>query len=325
MSIPPLSGAEQPFSDLTSQEMLHLWPLAVHARHILERLQFVSYTRAEEDAALLAAKLRERFSDEELGEMAFVGIPRGGLIVLGMLAYQLDLRPEQLHAASLPGARAICIVDDCALSGLRLQEMLDSLPREARRLAVALLYAPPALCTAALQRYPRLTACLFAHALNDDPPPIEMPFSGRLFSGTSEKVVFAWNEPEYLVQTPFAEGPQFIWRFLPPHRVAKNRLALGLPARPQSPPLWQVPEGVVYGWTGSILYLLDTRQGEVFRLDGFAADCWRAATYGSTAAALAYLQETYAQHSPQELHLRLAHNLAHFRERGLLQGNEQQA
>ena len=116
-----------PFTPLTREEELRLWPLAVHARHLLQNLRYVDYVQAEADAALLAQKIRTLYTRDDLRKAAFTAIPRGGLVVLGLLAYQLDLRPEQLMAGAEDKANLIFLVDDCALSGSRLQGTLPLL------------------------------------------------------------------------------------------------------------------------------------------------------------------------------------------------------
>jgi hypothetical protein len=81
-----------------------------------------------------------------------------------------------------------------------------------------------------------------------------------------------------------------------------------------------VPEGIVYGWFDGILYLLDTGRREVYRLDGLAADCWRAlAGYGSTDTALTYLREQHGTFASAALVQRLASDRAAFLNNDLLQ------
>src|ERR671910_1255702 len=89
--------------------------------HILPRLRYVGYAQAQEDCERLAARLVERFGRDELRGFRFVAIPRGGFIVLGMLAYILGLERSQLEAApySEHAGAPLVVVDDCALSGVR--------------------------------------------------------------------------------------------------------------------------------------------------------------------------------------------------------------
>lgn len=322
-----VSPATPPFTALGHDELLRLWPLAVHARHLLAQLRFVDYHQAEQDAALLAQQLLSRYTPAELGQMAFYGLPRGGLIVLGLLAYQLDLRPQQLQPASPDGFAALCLVDDCALTGNRLVETLMNVPHD--RVVIAALYAAAGLYSAVQQQFPHVETCLAAHFLAEKPGAdlqhgdelrLQEFLADRLYAAPLELVAFAWNEPDFIALTPFDVGPSQQWRFLPPHQCGKNRQALDLPPRPAAELQWIVPQGIVYGWHGGVLYLLDTRREEVFRLDGLAADSWRAlAGYGSTVAALAYLRRQYARVAPSALQESLETNLAAFRRNDLLQ------
>jgi hypothetical protein len=318
------SAANSPFTPLTSGEELRLWPLAVHAGHLLNRLRYVDYRQAEVAAALLARNLRDHYSDDEIERFSFVGLPRGGLIVLGMLAYQLDLLPEQLLAPEYSKVDRICLVDDCALSGLRLQQTLARMKK--KRVAVALLYAAPGLRSAVQQQFPFVETCVSAHDLAEKPldSPIEdrridSLLDGRLYGGPLETVAFAWNEPDLLVLTPFDSAPAHQWRFIPPHKCPKNILALGLPAAAADSQQWVVPDGIVYGWFDGVIYLLDTVRQEVFRLDGLAAGCWRAAAgYGSTDAALEFLSRRHADIDETDLRQTLESNLQQFEAHHLL-------
>lgn len=80
--------------------------------NFLPRLRYVGYKQAEEDCERLAELLVERFGREELQSFRFTAIPRGGLIVLGMLAYVLGLRQSQLEPPHSP-ERPLVVVDDC--------------------------------------------------------------------------------------------------------------------------------------------------------------------------------------------------------------------
>ena len=314
MATPSPSSANTPFTALSVEEELRLWPLAVHARHLLQELRYVDYGQAELDAALLAQKLLAHYGASELRRAAFSGLPRGGLIVLGMLAYQLDLQPQQFTVDSVEKAALLCLVDDCALSGLRLQQALSRLGK--RRIVVAHLYSAPGLRSAVQSRHPHVEHCLAAHDIAETPAAqdpearLETFLDGRLYPASSQSVAFAWNEPNLLVLTPFDDQPAHQWRFLPPHKCLKNRQALGLPPGPPYTVEWLVPDGLVYGWFEGTLYLLDTRREQVFRLDGFAADCWRAAAgYGAADKALAFLRQAHETVNPEDLQRLLEPNL----------------
>jgi hypothetical protein len=298
-----------PFTLLTVEEELRLWPLAMHARHLMQKLRYVDYAQAEADAALLSQKILSRYTRDDLRKATFTAIPRGGFVVLGLLAYQLDLRPEQLMARADKREGLIFLVDDCALSGSRLQ---GTLPLHAGSpVAVTHLYSAPGLRTAVREAFPQVTACLAAQDLAEDEK--AEPVSGRLYPGPAEQVAFAWNEPDLLVQTPFEKRSFHQWRFLPPHKCLNNRQALGLPPAPPAAREWIVPEGLVYGWFDGLLYLLDTRSEAVHRLDNFAADCWRAAAgYGNHASTLAFLQYQHPATPRFNLEQNMAQNLHQF-------------
>jgi hypothetical protein len=289
------------FTRLTKEEELRLWPLATHAGHLLRSLRFVDFRQGQADAALLAARLQVHYTEAELQEMIFVAIPRGGLFVLGWLSYLLDLRPEQLDARNAAEASRLCLVDDCALSGYRLRQQLD---RSANRLlVVAVLYATAGMDAAARAYNGRVETLLCAHRLTpQEGPAAAPPGDGRLCAGPAHALAFSWNEPDFLIQTPFDDRPMPQWRLLPPHRCLANRQALALPPSPVTDRQWLVPDQVAYGWSTGTLYLLQTGDALPYRLDGLPADVWRAlAGYGRRETALSFLSAHYPDLAPDEL------------------------
>lgn len=291
---------------------LRRWPANRH---------HVSYRQAEEAAAALAASLREALPAAELSAATYRAIPRGGLIVLGMLAYHLDLPREQLRdgGETAEADAPLILVDDCALSGLRLHQELARLPAD-RRVVVALLYSARELREAVLAAEPRVEACVAAHDLADlsaeiypDPEAREawrrrwrerLGDDGRYWLGMPELVSFAWGEPDRPFWNEATGEVEDGWRFEPPHRCLKSRarLAADLPAAAlaAAPPQggWHLAEGVVWGEFDGVVWLCEPGDegdgGEVFSLDGSAALCWKAlVAAGGEAAAAAALAAVY--------------------------------
>jgi len=296
--------------------------LAVYASHH----RHVSYRCAEDDAGRLADRLRRTLSAGDLADACFHGVPRGGLIVLAMLAYHLGLDRERLRPGSDDGSgRPRVLVDDCALSGLRLSQELLRLSGEGP-VVVVHLYSTRELRRAVLDAEPRVTACVSAADLADltarvlpvaearaawgqrwrrrldDARPNsragrEPGRARRYWLGIPELVSFAWNEPDRPFWNDQTGRVEDGWRFTPPHRCLKNRarLALDLPAealRVEEPGKdWQLAEGVVWGEFDGVVWLLRGADQEVFSLPDSAALAWRAlvvgAGAGGAAAALA--------------------------------------
>jgi hypothetical protein len=120
-------------------DRVRLGALRWQLERVLPRLRYVSYARAQEDCERLAARLVERFGRDELRDFRFVAIPRGGFVVLGMLAYILGLRGSQLEPPHPPDAPLV-VVDDCALSGVRFGQFLERV--DCSRVVFAHLYSP---------------------------------------------------------------------------------------------------------------------------------------------------------------------------------------
>ena len=275
-------------------------------RHVRGNLRYVSYQEAEQGCELLAEQLLQEYSQRELESFSFLAVPRGGMLVLGMLAYVLNLAPDQLVEADDPSTPTV-VVDDCALTGVRFGQMLSRIASD--HVVFAHLYSCPELRRAITVTEPRVKFCIAAHDLSDhaldlfgDPAEYrawrrlweERLGSTRYWLGQPDVVCFPWSEPDRPFWNPSSRNVESAWRFLPPHMCLKNKAELGLPPRSVSGRAWQVPTKLVVGQFDSVLWLcrLDTQQ--VYALDGTAADMWRAlAVYGDLTTAAEYLLECY--------------------------------
>ena len=179
----------------------------------LRRLRYVSYGDAEDAARSLAGQLMDGLGAETLARCRFVGLPRGGLIVMGMLAYLLDLRAEQIgdSGRSVNGmtdnTAPLVVVDDCALSGLRFAETLEQ--TVAPSVVFAHLFSHPSLRESIWEHEPRVSGCyagqdlrdLADELLDEDRAVWEERWhrrsDGRAYwFGLPEHVCFPWNEPD---------------------------------------------------------------------------------------------------------------------------------
>lgn len=245
----------------------------------------VDYRQAERDAARLAALLVEELGRERLASAAFVAIPRGGMIVLGMLSYLLDLDPAQLE--SDPGAAGlVVVVDDCALTGGRLWQALARLA--APEVAVAHLYSTAPLRAAVLARERRVRCCLAARDLAVRSPPLAAEaeasdferrwrerFGGeRYWIGLPELVGFSWSEPDQPFFNPETGRLEDGWRFLTPDRCLKNRVRLLEPLRDEPAGRACAPAGLVTGVFDGRLWLVRTDDQRVGMLEGLALETW---------------------------------------------------
>jgi hypothetical protein len=274
----------------------------------LERLRYVSYAQAEADSGALATRLRERFGQDALRRFHFAGIPRGGLIVLGMLSYALGLKPEQLHAPPAPDAPLV-VVDDCALSGARFRQFLEKHP--SRRVVFAPLYAHPDL-RSAVEEEPRVEACLSARNLHDHAPERlgddyadwrarwqNRPGLARYWIGQPDHVCFPWNEPDVGVWNPETEQAERAWRIVPPEHCLKNRFVpdedrLPVHVQPEGSGPLAPADHVLFGELTDGTVVASTETNDCFHLAGTAAAMWRALVeHGALEPARAALQHTY--------------------------------
>lgn len=269
------------------------------------RVRYVDYRQAERDVERLAALVLERLSPNEIAAASFRAIPRGGLIVLGMLSYALGLKPQQLAPRTERRGLEL-LVDDCSLTGVRFRQAL-SLAAESDVVFLH-LYSHPELRRTIVEHEPRVRACIAAHDLQDLQEssfrtPAELAawrdaWSRRLpietyWIGQPEPVCFAWTEPD----RPFwnRENGQVEegWSFLPPHLCLKARFE-------QAPPVardraeWQSPAELAYGTFDGKLWLVNLSDDRVVSLEGVGADLWRWwAALGTREAVATQLASSY--------------------------------
>lgn len=266
-------------------------------------MRLVGYYDAERLARRLAHKLIDEI-EPATDSWLFVPLPRGGLIVLGMLAYILDLPSSRI--GSLRGADAQCVVlvDDCSLSGARLSEALECLSAE--RVVFAHLLSSPALRAAIVAQEPRVELCLAAEDLEDRPIATDgrsrhpaakiherLPFR-RYRLGSAEPFAFSWSEPDQLLWNERRQRLEEDWHWAPPHLCLGARAALKLPLFDEPQGFYVVPQGVMWRVDDDEVVLWASGDDQVYRLRGVAGDMWRAvAASGDIAPALEFIVSRY--------------------------------
>lgn len=259
---------------------------------VLPRLQYVSYAGAEQACERLAERLIERLGRDQMTRLRFVGIPRGGLFVLGMLSYLLDLDQSQIESGPPVGSDAVVVVDDCAYSGSRFSRFLRRL--DGPPVVFAHLYSHPGLRAAIEAAEPRVVACVSAADLHDAAPQelgdgytawkaraVAAADRAAYWTGRPDHVCFAWGEPDYSTWNSTTEALEKGWPVMPPDRSLKNRPALGRPLIP----VQEQPEGrgvlrpgprVLFGRVDGHVAVGDLGTGTTLALEGTAAEMWEA-------------------------------------------------
>jgi hypothetical protein len=250
-------------------------------------LRYLDFRRVVDLTCQLAALLEQELGTEQLLRARFLAIPRGGLVVLGLLASLLHVPHAQLEPLDSSEEDLQIVIDDCALSGARFGRFLSSCP--ARRIVFAPLCSTPELRQAILRRESRVVACLSALDLSHTPLAAALPQDPagdpeqefRYWKGQTEPLCFPWNEPDRSIWNPLLGRYQAAWRIAPPGRCLKNRPIPGAPTPTvQIQPLGQGPlrpsGHVLFGEVAGELVLCDFKSGECSRLTGSGADLWHA-------------------------------------------------
>lgn len=248
-----------------------------------ESFEYVTYPQVEATCGELGRRLEAELGTDLLQTCRFTAIPRGGLIVLGMLAYRLHLRPDQVELSGASGgcsAGPIVVVDDCALGGTRFRAFLREL--HAEQVIFAHLYSAAALRSAIRASEPRVAACIGARDLEElpqAPGPHWEPYGGRerYWTGRTRLVGFPWGEPDRVVWIPESGRPEPAWRLLPP-RLCLKRGAAGpgprVQVQPESDGPYRTPPDLLAVEIEDEVLLARESTGEEVRLTGTGARLW---------------------------------------------------
>lgn len=251
-----------------------------------QRLRYITYAEAATACETLAAQLVDQFGANALGGFRFYGIPRGGLIVLGMLSYVLGLSHDQMMPP-YPEDIPLVVVDDCALSGSRFARTLRQYPRHS--LIFAPLYSHAELRRNLTHTELQVLSCYSGQDLHDHGPQIlgaeygawqvqnqERLAGRRYWLGLPDYLCFAWNEPDHLLWNPLTQELEASWHIVPPAYCLKNRRgpALAVQRQPQFEGWLQLTAQTVFGVQDQQVLIGNLLTQETFSLSGQAADFW---------------------------------------------------
>jgi len=287
----------------TVEDARRLESLAGLLPDALRRLKYVSYADAEQIVGELAERLVERVGRAWLDDACFIAQPRGGLIVLGMLAYELGLRRDQVGACDQPERRGqdgpLVLVDDCSLSGLRFREFLASHP--SNDVVFAHLYSHPDLRQAVEEAELRVWACVASRDLVDHAPELhgsryedwlrrwrKRSDPGVYWIGLPDHVAFSWSEPDITTWNDLTNSEEAAWRLLPPDLCLRNRARLDEKGRwqvqPESSGRYRPSPDTVYATRPASTIVANCLSGQAYELEGISADLWSALVTGEDPA-----------------------------------------
>jgi hypothetical protein len=299
-----------------------------------ETAWYVSYPQAVVDVQALAERLEQRFTRTALDDALFRPVPRGGLIVLGMLSLAMGLRHEQLDPLQDDDGRLVVLVDDCALSGHRIHQTLRA--TRAQRIALAFLYAPIELCRNIELREDRVQGCVAARRLRDIGPELlgtgygawaeqwaDRLGEARYWIGRPETVSFAWKDPDRSFVNRVTGEREAAWQVVPGHLTPPPERASSSSLRVQTQPEAKGPlqpaKGVFFAEIDGTVVIAHTDHEAAIELSAVAGAFWRSIIEGgSVSEAAARLHDNYDTD-----HARLETDLEQFvdelLERGLLE------
>ncbi len=280
-----------------------------------DRVVRLGYNDVEEHVGRLASRLRSTLG-ERLTDAAFVGIPRGGLIVLGMLAYELGLRHDQIVGIGSASDLEV-IVDDCAYSGARVGEYLSV--SRADKIVFACLLAPPPLLKAIEHSEQRVLSSIAAAEMKDLTPQGArgerwqagwanlLAADRRYWVGLTEHVCLPWAEPDWSFWDDDAQQVQDGWTVLPPeicieHRHEPTQRSVAVEIQNWGVGPIHPGDDVLYARTDDEVVLTNLVDGRQFVLEGTGADVWKGlVANGEIDATVRAMLETY-EVDPSSLH-----------------------
>lgn len=295
----------------------------------LHRLRPVTYRDVEDACGVLADKLTDHLGNDGISTCRLIGLPRGGVIVAGLLSYALGISRDQLEGPVPPGAATV-VVDDCMLSGARMRRWLRS--TNATDVVIATLHAPADL-RRAVEQDPAVKRCLAAVDLSDHAPRQQgagyaawrQRWADRspddFWTGHADHVCYPWNEPDTLIWNDGADRAEPGWRVIPPNWCLKNRRENPAAAADVqvciAPQALTVSPSVLWADMDDAVIVLDAEQGDSVLLTDVTADFWRAlVTEPDLQGAIVALQTTYDV-DPERLRADVEHFVHALRTKGI--------
>lgn len=272
-------------------------------------LTYVDYKQAEKYCEVLAAQMLKIYTPDEIQSFYFKAIPRGGFIVMGMLSYALNLKPEQFKKDLKP----VIIVDDCVISGARIAKTLEE--TDSDHVIIATLYSHPELRKSVLESEKKVKHFfsvndLFDRARENFPDAddynewknrMKKRMGGkRYWIGQPDIVGFAWNEPDYPFWNNVTEKLEDGWRHLPPHKCLKNKISFGIEPDDESRDEIRMSAFISFGIFNEDIWLFNSKTDEILALDGVAAQIFSALmSYGNIDSTVKHLLNLYG--APENL------------------------
>ncbi|MCO5763719.1 MAG: PqqD family protein [Chromatiaceae bacterium] len=299
--------------------------------------QCLTYAEVEDLVEVLAERFLQCFDRASIRDFGFTALPRGGLVVLGLLAYRLGLSSAQMEPPFAPEPPLV-VIDDIALTGSRFRQWLGT--QHQQRLVFGHLLSHPHLRRAIEAQDPRVLACMAASDLVDRAPKrmggdyqawrrqrMQAPGPGCYWVGQTDPIAFPWSEPERGFWNPHTNHFERVWRLVPGRYCLRNRWGQGVSGIPiqrlaAAEGVLRLAPGVLAGDLGEMV-LLSQADGGSFALRDSAADFWRALrTSGDVDQALATLAQRYVA-DPEVLRKDLSGFVGDLVARGLLAEEEE--
>jgi len=273
-------------------DLARLALLQVQLHDLLPRTVYLDDAAVDAACDELARRLEQALGDATLRSARFTAVPRGGLFVLGRLAYLLDLQPAQLEPRGPDGPpRPLVVIDDIAISGRRSAAFLGD--RHEDELVLATLYSHPELRWKLARREPRLQAFVSARDLRDhhrsqaERQAFIASWLARArdsddpWIGRSDHVCFPWNEPDVKVWNPALARVERGWPMIPAEMCLKHQSrtrspALTVQVQPAMYGRYQPAEDVVYGSFDGAVVIAALATARVTALEGRTAAMWQA-------------------------------------------------
>ena len=244
----------------------------------LQQIQYLDSTQCLDLTKSLAKIIKQTVPENILKNSQVVAIPRGGLFIQAMLSYFLPLEHHQLqYTENDVDTSPLIIVDDCAISGLRLAQQLKKFPN--REIYFFTIASPRELRDSVNSKESRILD--FKSVLDvKSYSTLDLNHASQCYwRGQCDTIIFPWSETQrsYRFNGQLSNVP--LWK------VAPNKLCLSAREKKQRirtteikenpSSVMSTPDDVLYHTDQGLTRILNVSTMKHYSLDSIGSTIWQ--------------------------------------------------
>lgn len=263
----------------------------------LQQIQYLDSTQCLDLTKSLAKIIKQTVPENILKNSQVVAIPRGGLFIQAMLSYFLPLKHHQLqYTENDVDTSPLIIVDDCAISGLRLAQQLEKFPN--RDIYFFTIASPEKLRDSVKLKEARVLDFKSVVNIKSYSTLKAQNTQQRYWLGQCDAVIFPWSETQ---RSHFSNGKlsnRPLWKIAPDKLCmstkAKKQAIKATEVKENQSAVLSTPDNILHFTDQGITKILDASTMKHYSLDAIGSDIWQSLLSNSNLDhALAELSATY--------------------------------